>query len=159
MSCFLASKTTLSPVNHRNVLFNSSGYMTEDVMISRISDYFLPSIVKRNNILAVDSCRAHFTEKVKLLLFENHVFLFVIPGGCTSELQPLDASVNRSFKTIYRHNWLHFHKTIRDHKASFSESMRRMISLAAIENVSTSWNCIKQITIGNGFRRCRMVMN
>jgi hypothetical protein len=46
----LASKTTLSPVNHRNVLFNSSGYMTEDVMISWISDYFLPSIVKRNNI-------------------------------------------------------------------------------------------------------------
>jgi hypothetical protein len=46
----LASKTTLSPVNHRNVLFNSSGYMTEDVMIPWISDYLLPSVVKRNNI-------------------------------------------------------------------------------------------------------------
>jgi hypothetical protein len=28
----LASKTTLSPIDHRNVLFNSSGYMTEDTM-------------------------------------------------------------------------------------------------------------------------------
>jgi hypothetical protein len=46
----LASKTTLSPVDHRNVLFNSTGYMTEDVMISWIGDYFLPSIVKRSNI-------------------------------------------------------------------------------------------------------------
>jgi hypothetical protein len=46
----LASKTTLSPVDRKNVLFNSSGYMTEDAMISWISDYFLPSIAKRNNI-------------------------------------------------------------------------------------------------------------
>jgi hypothetical protein len=46
----LASKTTLSPIDRKNVLLNSSGYMTEDVMISWISDYFLPSIVKRNNI-------------------------------------------------------------------------------------------------------------
>jgi hypothetical protein len=36
----LASKTTLSPVNHRSVLSISSGYMTEDTMISWISDYF-----------------------------------------------------------------------------------------------------------------------
>jgi hypothetical protein len=46
----LASKTTLSPFDRKNVLFKRSGYMTEDVMISWISDYFLPSIVKRNNI-------------------------------------------------------------------------------------------------------------
>jgi hypothetical protein len=68
--------------------------MTEDVMITLISDYFLPSILKRNNILVVDSCRAHITEKVKILLRENHVFLVVIPGGCTLLLQPLDVSVN-----------------------------------------------------------------
>jgi hypothetical protein len=49
----LASKTTLSPIDRRNVLFNSSGYMTEDVMISWISDYFLPSIAKRNNIFVL----------------------------------------------------------------------------------------------------------
>lgn len=39
------------------------------------------------------------------MLLQNHTKLLVIPGGCTSVLQPLDVSINKPFKSYIREQW------------------------------------------------------
>ena len=46
----------------------------------------------------MDSFSAHKTDIVKQRFCEKKTDLAVIPGGLTSRLQPLDVSLNRSFK-------------------------------------------------------------
>ena len=46
--------------------------------------------------------RAHLLGKVKDTLKENKTYQAVIPGGCTSMLQPLDVCLNKPFKVNMR---------------------------------------------------------
>ena len=48
--------------------------------------------------LVCDQFKAHVTESTKRLATELKTHLAVIPGGLTSQLQPLDVSVNKLFK-------------------------------------------------------------
>ena len=32
----------------------------------------------------------------------------VIPGGCTSKIQPLDVCINKPFKEHFRHLWMNY---------------------------------------------------
>ncbi|CAI7887588.1 unnamed protein product [Closterium sp. NIES-53] len=56
----------------------------------------------RKVILVLDSYREHLTDAVKAKFGELNIVPAVIPAGCTSEIQPLDVMVNRSFKAAVR---------------------------------------------------------
>ena len=49
-----------------------------------------------------DSFKCHINEKIKETLKKMNTVMGVIPGGCTKILQPLDVSINKPFKTIFR---------------------------------------------------------
>ena len=49
--------------------------------------------------------RAHLLGKVKDTLKENKTYQAVIPGCCTSVLQPLDVCLNKPFKVNMRQRW------------------------------------------------------
>ena len=53
-------------------------------------------------LLIMDTFRAPCTEKVINLLSKHHSSVALIPGGCTSKLQPLDVSLNKPFKQVCR---------------------------------------------------------
>ena len=53
----------------------------------------------------MDSFSGHNSKSVKEVCQEKNVTTVVIPGGCTSHVQPLDISVNRSFKANVRPLW------------------------------------------------------
>ena len=56
-------------------------------------------------MLVLDSFRDHTTNPVKNQLVEKNTNIAVIPGGCTSKLQPLDVTINKSFKSkVKLHN-------------------------------------------------------
>ena len=57
------------------------------------------------SLLIMDSFSAHLTDPVAANLKKNKVHTVIIPGGCTSVLQPLDVSLNKPFKAILRHLW------------------------------------------------------
>ncbi|CAI7934275.1 unnamed protein product [Closterium sp. NIES-54] len=53
-------------------------------------------------LLVLDSYRGHITDGVLAKLRWHRVIPAIIPGGCTPLLQPLDVSINRSFKAGLR---------------------------------------------------------
>lgn len=60
---------------------------------------------RERSLLVMDSFRAHITDGVKKSLRKANVETAIIPGGCTSVLQPLDVSINKPFKCWLRTEW------------------------------------------------------
>ena len=58
-------------------------------------------LLKNPALLVFDQFRANVTESTKRLATKLKTHLTVIPGGLTSQLQPLDVSVNKPFKEFY----------------------------------------------------------
>jgi hypothetical protein len=80
--------------------------MNSRLMIEWIERTFVPTLTARFKLLVMDSFRGHITQEVKDCFKEHGIYIAVIPGGCTPLLQPLDLTVNRSFKARLRQRWL-----------------------------------------------------
>jgi hypothetical protein len=52
----------------------------------------------------MDSCRVHITDDTKQLV-SKYSKLAIIPGGLTKKIQPLNLSVNKSFKSKLHSTW------------------------------------------------------
>ena len=73
--------------------------MTASLMVDYIKRVLIPNFgSQKKKLLIMDSCSAHRTQAVKDELHANNFDLAIIPGGWTKYLQPLDLTVNRSFK-------------------------------------------------------------
>jgi hypothetical protein len=70
----------------------------------------------RNQFLILDSFRGHLTDKIKETCEKRNIIRAVIPGGMTKYLQPLDLTVNRSFKSKVKDYYL---------KISFRETKKQ----------------------------------
>ena len=55
-------------------------------------------LLKKTSLLVCDHLKAHVTESTERLATKLKTHLAVIPGGLTSQLQPLGVSVNKPFK-------------------------------------------------------------
>jgi len=55
-------------------------------------------LLKKPSLLVCDQFKAHVTESRKRFATKLKTHLAVIPGGLTSQLQPLDVSGNKLFK-------------------------------------------------------------
>jgi hypothetical protein len=80
---------------------NQTGWMNENEMLFWIENVWVKRARLSNpqSLLVLDSFSAHIVESVKRRFREKNTDIAVIPGGLTSRLQPLDVSVNKSFKT------------------------------------------------------------
>ena len=74
----------------------------KSALLSQICDTF----EDRPTLLVLDLFGAHKTEEVLNTFSANDIVVSMIPGGCTSLVQPLDVSINRPFKDILRVSWL-----------------------------------------------------
>src|ERR1700730_4671551 len=57
------------------------------------------------SLLVLDAHAAHITKDAKDTFAKDHTDIAVIPGGLTPHLQPLDFTINRSFKARLREFW------------------------------------------------------
>ena len=60
---------------------------------------------KKASLLVCDQFKTHVTESTKRLATKLKTHLAVIPGGLTSQLQPLEVSVNKPFKGFMYEEW------------------------------------------------------
>jgi transposase-like protein len=81
---------------------NQTGWMNEQEMTYWIEKIWTKRAARLSNprsLLVLDSFSAHIVDSVKNRFMEKNTNIAIIPGGLTSRLQPLDVSVNKSFKT------------------------------------------------------------
>ncbi|GET00252.1 pogo transposable element with KRAB domain [Rhizophagus clarus] len=103
-----------------------------------------------NKIL--DSFTAHKTTTVKNRFREKHTDIAVILGGLTSRLQPLDVSLNKSFKSKVRrlyNNWMN--DAIKDYTPS-GKIKRPTYSLVA-NWIKENWDSMDTNMIKRSFKR------
>ena len=84
------------------------GWMDEVRMLEWIKKVWSPYISGKPALLALDTFSGHLTDKVRNAFSKCNTKLLVIPGGCTSVLQPLDLSINKPFKNHIRDMWCQY---------------------------------------------------
>ncbi len=78
------------------------------MMLEWIDLVWEPATEGQRAMLVLDSFSAHITPAVKQKLKSINTVPLVIPGGCTSKIQPLDVSLNKPFKSYVRKYWSDF---------------------------------------------------
>ncbi|CAI7813053.1 unnamed protein product [Closterium sp. NIES-54] len=90
------------------VTAHPNGWMDADSVLAWLNRTMNPyvnprfGVRSRKVMLVLDSYREHLTDAVKAKFGELKIVPAVIPAGCTSEIQPLDVAMNRSFKAAIR---------------------------------------------------------
>jgi len=80
---------------------NAKGWMNEDEMSWWVENVWTQRASRASNprsLLVLDAFTAHRTDTVKRRFYRKNTDLAIIPGGLISRLQPLDVSLNKSFK-------------------------------------------------------------
>ena len=111
------------------------------------------SFFDKTSLLIFDSFSAHIDEDVRSTFRNEHkTTTAVIPGGLTKKLQPLDISVNRSFKNHVRAEW---EKWMSEGIHTFTQTgkMRRATHAEVCDWVVRAWRALKVTSITNGFRK------
>ena len=94
------------PVPHGVVCTTQAkGWMDEERMLEWIQKVWAPYVDGNRALLSLDMFSGHLTDRVKDTLDKCGTKMLVIPGGCTSVLQPLDVSINKPFKVYIRQRW------------------------------------------------------
>ncbi|CAI5943613.1 unnamed protein product [Closterium sp. NIES-65] len=85
-----------------------NGWMDETAVQTWLSKEVLPHLNPqrgqnaRQAMLVLDSYRGHITQTMLQSYRTHSITPAVIPAGCTSQIQPLDVSINRCFKAAVR---------------------------------------------------------
>lgn len=142
------------------VKVNPKGWMDEAMMKDWLNECYSKrpgGFFRRSKcLLVLDSMRAHITDTVKQAIKATNTIPAVIPGGTTKFLQPLDISVNRSFKTHLRTKWEKW-MTEGDHSFTKTGRMRRATLHEVCSWILAAWEKVPESAIKNGFRKAEIV--
>jgi hypothetical protein len=90
------------------VAVQEKGWMNADLMHRWLKAVVLPYTHGRRTLLIIDSFSAHEDPKLLEEAKANNMDVVIIPGGCTSKVQPLDVCLNKPFKSILRSKWIEY---------------------------------------------------
>lgn len=120
-------------------------YWLENIWCKRRNSFFC-----QKSVLIYDSARPHITEEVKKKV-KRYSQLVVIPGGLTSKLQPLDLSVNRSFKSKMRDKWEEW-MVNGYHSFTNSGAIKKASYIEICQWIDECWSEVTADCIKNGFK-------
>jgi hypothetical protein len=99
-----------------SVAFQHKAYMDHSIMLQWVREVLVKYTKKRHSLLILDAFSGHLKVNVQEALREANVTTIIIPGGCTSRVQPLDVSLNRPFKDILKGKWEEYmQETAKEH--------------------------------------------
>ena len=85
-----------------SVKFNEKAYMNDQLFLRYIEEHLVPVLGGHPTLFALDLMGSHKTSGVLDKLRSHTIIPSLIPGGCTSLIQPLDVSIYKPFKEILR---------------------------------------------------------
>lgn len=94
-----------SAPNNVKATVQVKGWMDSELMLRWFRGVVLPYTHSRKTLLVLDSFSAHESTEFLELARSKNVDISLIPGGCTSKVQPLDVCLNRPFKSALRSQW------------------------------------------------------
>ena len=84
------------------VKFNPNAYANSANIVEWLDEQVIPVLGGWPTLMALDMCGGHKTHEVLDNMRAHDITLSVIPGYCTSMVQPLDISINRPYKDILK---------------------------------------------------------
>ena len=131
--------------------------VNSSIMVDWIENWLAPrySIARSKGervLLIMDSAPGHKTSQVKEACKRNDIDICMIPGGCTKYLQPLDLTVNRSFKSKLKDGYA---LAMQDYTGLVEkpDSVTRLNMRKLTENVINSVKGITKQCVENGWRK------
>jgi len=100
-----------------------------------------------------DQFKAHVTESTKRLATKLKTHLAVIPGGLTSQLQPLDVSVNKPFKGFMHEEWAKWTEAP-THCVTPAGRVKQPLISNVCEWVKNPWQRVRSNTIEKSLKKC-----
>ena len=94
-------KSEIAAIKGAILKCSANAWMNDELTEDWVS-HMWGSLAFNKRFLVWDSFKCHINEKIKEILKKMNTVKGVIPGGCTKFLQPLDVSINKPFKTIFR---------------------------------------------------------
>jgi hypothetical protein len=107
----ISNRTTLQKENFCEdviVQAQENVWMTSELMedwLGYISEHRPGVLSKPRSMLAMDAFRGHLSNRIRNRLRDKNTDLVIIPNGMTSQLQPLDVSINNPFKHLVRKHY------------------------------------------------------
>uniref|UniRef100_A0A914D9N8 DDE-1 domain-containing protein n=1 Tax=Acrobeloides nanus TaxID=290746 RepID=A0A914D9N8_9BILA len=105
-----------------------------------------------SSLLTLDAAPCHITDIAKEGL-KATTKIAVIPTGMTKLLQPLDISVNKSFKSHLRNQWERWMVNNNKHTYTRGGKMRHASLVDVCEWILEAWKAVTPECIRNGFRK------
>ena len=109
-------------------------------------------LLKKPSLFLCDQFKAHVTESTKRLATKLKTHLAVISGGLTSQLQPLDVSVNKPFKGFMREEWTKWTEAP-THRVTPTGRVKRPSISNVWEWVKNYWQRVKSETVVKSFKK------
>lgn len=135
------------------VCVQTKAWMDEDLIKEYLKHIWQPYVEEtadrldlpdHNALLTLDSFKAHTTDNITKMMKEHGTTHCVIPGGCTSKLQPLNISINKPFKQILKGYWTDFiHTSVTaatDHTAKIKTASKQQV----LDWMMNAWQKIKE---------------
>ena len=145
----VASKLSI-PSNVR-VRATSNGWMTQEEYHHWLLNIYGRKAQRR--LLIVGSYKPHQTEESVTKAKERcNAEVIIIPGGCTSLVQPMDRCVNKPFKTHMRTSWREWMR--QDRAKTKAGNLKQPTRQDAIDWVSKAWESITIATLVHSFKVC-----
>jgi len=137
------------------------GWMDEDgmkVWMEKVWEKRPGGLLKKQSLLVLDQFKAHITEKTKKRLENYNTKIAVIPGGLTSQLQPLDVSINKPFKAHMREEWIKW-MLIPTKETTPTGRVKRPSISQVCQWVKTSWDAVEKGIVIKSFKKCGISNN
>ncbi|CAI5979560.1 unnamed protein product [Closterium sp. NIES-65] len=137
-----------------------NGWMDESVVQTWLSKEVLPHLNPqrgqnaRRAMLVLDSYRGHITQTMLQSYRTHSITPAVIPAGCTSQIQPLDVSINRCFKAAVRARYARWFMREGIHLKTKKGNLRRPPHPVVLQWIAEAWDQVPKQIIIDAFRHC-----
>ncbi|CAI5992100.1 unnamed protein product [Closterium sp. NIES-65] len=127
-----------------------NGWMDESAVQTWLSKEVLPHLNPqrgqnaRRAMLVLDSYRGQITQTMLQSYRTHSITPAVIPAGCTSQIQPLDVSINRCFKAAVRARYARW----------FMRNLQRPPHPVVLQWIAEAWDQVPKQIIIDAFRHC-----
>ena len=111
-------KLKFIPPREMKIAVQKKAWMDSVLMLRWFKSIILPYTKGRRSLLVIDSFSAHENASFLELANANSVDVAIIPGGCTSKVQPLDVSINKPFTVAVKEKWVKYVNSLVDASAN-----------------------------------------